>query len=41
MNRDEGVHFLSHIFDPILTDSTPSTTGVRPTGKKKDRSTSF
>ena len=42
MNRDKGAHLLSHIFDPFLTGSTPSTTaGVRPIGKKKDRSTSF
>ena len=41
MNRDKGAHFLSHVFDPFLTGSTPSTAGVRPTGKKKDRSTSF
>ena len=41
MNRDEGEHFLSHVFDPFLTGSTPSTAGVRPTGKKKDRSKSF
>ena len=41
MNRDEGSHFLSHVFDPFLTCSTPSTAGVRPTGKRKDRSTSF
>ena len=36
MNRDEGAHFSSHAFDPFLTGSTPSTAGVRPTGKKKD-----
>ena len=36
MNKDEGAHFLSHVFDPFLTGSTPSTAGVRPTGKKKD-----
>ena len=41
MNRDEGANFLSHVFDPFLTSSTPSTVSVRPTGKKKDRSTSF
>ena len=40
MNRDEGANFLSHAFDPFLTGSTPSTAGVRPTGKK-NRSTSF
>ena len=37
MNRDEGAHFLSHVFDPFLTGSTPSTAGVRPTGKTEDR----
>ena len=37
----EGAHFLSQIFDNFLTDSTPSTVDVRPTGEKKDRSTSF
>ena len=41
MNRDEWAHFLSHVFDSFLTGSAPSTAGVRPTGKKKDRSTSF
>ena len=39
MNRDEGAHFLSHIFDPFLTGSAPSTAGVYSTGKRKDRST--
>ena len=38
--KDEGAHFVSHIFDSFLTGSTPSTVGVRPTGKKMDRSTS-
>ena len=33
--RDEGEHFLGHIFDPFLTGSTQSTVGVCPTGKKK------
>ena len=32
MNRDEGAHFWSNIFDPFLTGSTPSTVGVRPSG---------
>ena len=41
MNREEGAHSLSHVFDPFLTGSTPSTAGVCPFGKKKDRSTSF
>ena len=41
MKREEGAHFLSHVFDPFLTGSTLSTVGVHPTGKKKDRSTSF
>ena len=41
VNGGEGAHFLSHVFDPFLTGNTPSTAGVHPTGKKKDRSTSF
>ena len=41
MNRDEGAHFLSHVFDPFLTGSAPSTAGVHSTGNRKDRSTSF
>ena len=41
MNRDEGVHFLSHVFDPFLTGRMPSMAGVHSTGKKKDQSTSF
>ena len=28
MNRDERAHFLSHVFDPFLTGSTPSTACV-------------
>ena len=35
MDRDEGAHFVSHVFDPFLTGSTPSTAGVLPTGKRR------
>ena len=37
MNKDEGAHFLSYVFNPILTGSTPSAAGVRPIGNKCDQ----
>ena len=39
MNKDEGAHFLSHIYDPLLTSSSirmPSKRDVRSSNLKKN-----
>ena len=30
LNRDEGAHFLSHVFDRLLTTDTPTSGDHRP-----------
>ena len=40
MNRDEGAHFLSHVFDPLLTTDTP-TSGDHRRSRRLDLPPSF
>ena len=41
MNRDEGAHFLSHVYDPLLTSSVPVRTPPSGDHRKLDQASHF
>ena len=41
MNRDEGAHFLSHVYDPLLTSSAPVRTPPSGDHRKLDQASHF